>query len=849
MSPASEMTTNPLSSSEPDFPPWKRELLLRRSALARTVEPNLSLVCRRLQKQRRPLPEAIVHQEPPSKGEGRRRPVPSPPPATTRSGGEDEERGQSATTGKREKRIHHHQQTEEGEEESEAVAVETLKGGEGVHISACQRSAGQQERDGNGGGVGQSVEWNTFDWNEGGNAGSGPGQERANPERKVSQQWSGREKRGSAKTSASSLTSEETTMPQHQGRNRSKPRRGYNCSSPAQSGDFLERLDSDGTMNSGGDSDSSEEIHYGPGFVNRLKNRYMNVALRGSSWGSTGILRRTASLEDFLEEERATHLKSHDKVLSSSKARHDHRRFPNNAPGRHHKQRGRPSKYNSSKDRKESVKRAQSVEVLSANDDQSSGGNRGQPGHHALRHQRPVPHVPKPPQTDLDSIEAPPPLPPKEEKFFKKVMNSLASEVGLVDKIRLSSAQSLLHVSATDSSTDERSVHKRNASSAFSRAEQKELPAPDTVKETRKIFESRSGPVPVPTHCSLGLNSKPVRNPHPSQPSSVDGRLFENDSEDHVVQVMQRSAISSQQHQPRPSQSVAPQPILRNVCEEAACGPKPNLPSKPTHPSPTNTSATPNHVKEDPLRKEEDILGGGKNPKAARATFLDMDNKGVKLVSSDAIIRIREEGSSFTFNFRKNANGVAGKKYLPTMSGRSVDTENSVGRQVGVIRPITREAINQDQANNMSNMDMPEPVDDAIYPRGNAQLPSSQNPCKRGQKVIWEEERKERAAVKSEKNPPSDLVSDAGSGVDSDEVRPEVPCNGQNYYRESWKKRTEEQNTIVFNFINSEKEVSHIENDGRDITKLNFTGKAPKRNLSLAKVRRGRQHLPEIKKM
>ena len=59
--------------------------------------------------------------------------------------------------------------------------------------------------------------------------------------------------------------------------------------------------DSDGMMGSGGESDSSEEIHYGPGFVSRLKSRYMSVALRGSARGGLGTLRRTASLEDFLD--------------------------------------------------------------------------------------------------------------------------------------------------------------------------------------------------------------------------------------------------------------------------------------------------------------------------------------------------------------------------------------------------------------------------------------------------------------------------------------------------------------------------------------------------------------------
>ena len=73
-------------------------------------------------------------------------------------------------------------------------------------------------------------------------------------------------------------------------------------------------MDSDGTLgSSGNESDSSEELHSGPGFVSRLKSRYMSVALRGSTglYGKTAAghrkrtnLRRTASLEDFLEQEK-----------------------------------------------------------------------------------------------------------------------------------------------------------------------------------------------------------------------------------------------------------------------------------------------------------------------------------------------------------------------------------------------------------------------------------------------------------------------------------------------------------------------------------------------------------------
>jgi hypothetical protein len=42
---------------------------------------------------------------------------------------------------------------------------------------------------------------------------------------------------------------------------------------------------------------------------------------------------------------------------------------------------------------------------------------------------------------------------------------------------------------------------------------------------------------------------------------------------------------------------------------------------------------------------------------------------------------------------------------------------------------------------------------------------------------------------------------------------------GGNSYRDSWKARNDQQNTLVFNFTNSKKDVSHIENDGLDLSK------------------------------
>jgi len=49
----------------------------------------------------------------------------------------------------------------------------------------------------------------------------------------------------------------------------------------------------------------------------------------------------------------------------------------------------------------------------------------------------------------------------------------------------------------------------------------------------------------------------------------------------------------------------------------------------------------------------------------------------------------------------------------------------------------------------------------------------------------------------------------------------DMDSNMKSHYRDSWKKRQEAEtkNTMVFNFLNSQKDVTHIENDGLDLSK------------------------------
>ena len=46
----------------------------------------------------------------------------------------------------------------------------------------------------------------------------------------------------------------------------------------------------------------------------------------------------------------------------------------------------------------------------------------------------------------------------------------------------------------------------------------------------------------------------------------------------------------------------------------------------------------------------------------------------------------------------------------------------------------------------------------------------------------------------------------------------DVPDKGSSSYREAWKASKSEQNSLVFNFVGAKKDVSHIENDGLDLS-------------------------------
>ena len=648
-------------------------------------------------------------------------------------------------------------------------------------------------------------------------------------------------------------------------------------------------LDSDGTL--GSESDSSvEEIHYGPGFVSRLKSRYMSVALRAGS-GTNGGLRRTASLENFLEKDKdddQVELRQSTKTSTSghSNKRHSTGSSHNEGSGSLYAKstshtRGRPPRATAraatrnTGAAREYMKRAQSIEVLQVN------------GHEASSERRRM--------SNGSSDQSPPPLPPKSSSNIDQVVNSLANDNVVIVEKSSPAEKKPSRKSSTSGTADlqpRRPAYKRRSSSLLFSVEEKELPAPDTVKETRKIFESRSvagGRMPGPFNLMMMTKSKSASNLYHSRSQSVDRA---------AILARKKSAEEPYSHHhphppvPAARRTSSPGPIsspTRTVI-------KPSLPSKPPHLTPTTTTNAPPPTTT--TRKSSTTATQNAQPRppsstSATSTFAipplrhvekkDRNNKenksapssgleeGVKRVSRDSINNIRKGGSSISFNFREH-NG----------SSSGVDSGGST-RQVGVIKPITRTEMRAEERkmnlrNEEKSSSRPEEERKEVIIIDKKEL---EQPVVNSWKSIAENKRNKAAASSNnnwrheKKPPPSDLVVSAKPAVIRDETEEKIEkaikksrvssgqtgagsrsdsastaktttatkksspvvttaANGKesnnnnvaapgnnkdSAYRENWKKRNDQQNTMVFNFANSKKEVSHIENDGRDISK------------------------------
>ena len=471
------------------------------------------------------------------------------------------------------------------------------------------------------------------------------------------------------------------------------------------------------------DSDSSEEIHYGPGFVSRLKSRYMSAALKSSNHGTAmGMLRRTASLEDFLDKDKEeVSIELSTVVQTTAKSVSDHgattrgrfqqrKSSSDERSGRNQTKKGSGGVANQvHKKARESMKRCQSVEVLSRN--------------------------------KLPEDSKPPPLPPKGVQHLENVLNSDSlsnSKITLIEKSPKSKDQqkplSTNHhqineaTSATVIASLRRPFHyrRRSAGLLFGVAE-KELPAPDTVKETRKIFE-------------IHASSKPA--------------LIKSKSTSSLYKVSSSSPSSRSPERKKPSAAVRQtslEPSMNHSTTKSLVNKKPALPTKPDLKSTSSKVAT-KYSSEGATKTSKNAI---KTPTVASAKkpFVDKNKtfevpplrpvkgapkdkdwtsaskhlppieieEGIKIVSQDSIDKIRQGGESFSFNFKakseanhgatKEDNMLAKKPYLPlkqnaltngnnpipvlksggdTLDNASKNVQQQSSVPVGVIKPISR---------------------------------------------------------------------------------------------------------------------------------------------------------------
>lgn len=596
------------------------------------------------------------------------------------------------------------------------------------------------------------------------------------------------------------------------------------------------------SFDSGSDSDSSEDLQYGPGFVSKLKSRYMSAAFKSSA---TSGLRRTASLEDFLDKDKE------EVSIELNQPRMTKFQKKNNEDLRPSRRTGGVAAHVNKKSR-ESIKRCQSVEVLSRN------------------------------RIEEPSSSPPPPLPPKnttQQHHLDGVLNSeaLANNNLVIERLP-TPAQSLKNVksktgfSSSSSSTSSNSsptviaslrgpFHYRRRSALLFGINEVELPAPDTVKETRKIFETGNS--------HRGLQT-----------------MVKSKSTSNLIYGQRRKSSSS------PVRSSSSKTTTRQNSSQPKfhlVTAKPALPAKPDKVDLKKKTPT----RPTPMIKSLDHGGGLQAKHSSKADQAIEIEEGIKIVSKDSINKIRSSGESFSFNFHKKTEEKSSCKpgYLPKAKAAS---ENSDKVPVGVIKPITRNAKETSRLNktvqqapdatslNSSSISKPEqklqktvpPTVQAPPPtlsstlsqpkqqraesptttlnnlinltkqtKNNETTGSSEKENRKKEVVILPDKsilksnNKSHKVVtfaqdnlkKSKSKVDNSASSTTDEGIDKDIAVAELESNIDTVMKcnnnkvdnreSSWKTKTESKNTIVFNFLNSQKDVTHIENDGLDLSK------------------------------
>ena len=210
------------------------------------------------------------------------------------------------------------------------------------------------------------------------------------------------------------------------------------------------------------ESDSSEELQYGPGIVNKLKCKYMSMTLRKNQTKgvrpSLSNLRRAASLENMLDNDSDTG-KPQITQHRFTKRPDAHNNTIKTEHISEHKQRYRPTSR-----RNDSLKRARSVETLLRYDPKS---------HAATGHSIPsdLPVCDRVVKSEFRD----------HNKNNTKLLKALKKEIVIVEN--------KMKYECTKKINEEKVPVLQHKKRTSNMPEETELPPPDVVKQTLKIFE------------------------------------------------------------------------------------------------------------------------------------------------------------------------------------------------------------------------------------------------------------------------------------------------------------------------------------------------------------------------
>jgi hypothetical protein len=311
------------------------------------------------------------------------------------------------------------------------------------------------------------------------------------------------------------------------------------------------------------------------------------------------------------------------------------------------------------------------------------------------------------PKSVESSNNKPPPLPPKIERPLEIILNTaLANENVVVDGVvdvevdEKKSVKFRPEVSATSMASLKKPFHKRRSSGLLFGVEERELPAPDTVKETRKIFESidktggrngggRSTFLTKSQSTSSLYSSTFSRSPSRERSNDAlsNGRLVRKKSDENL------SAGSSSRRQVSPQRRVTyvnyinnKSSLYRNNAATQKLNAKPSLPTKPTNLNysrqnsveqessapllPAKKSSVSSPI---PSSDKKSISTAAPKLSPRKSVVVDEDDleEGTKVISNDSLKNIRQSGATYSFSFQsensaKNQNGE--KNYLPNLA-------------------------------------------------------------------------------------------------------------------------------------------------------------------------------------